>query len=59
VAEQPAVVMISCNIHANEIASSQMAMELAHRLATDDTLQRALDRVVVLLVPSMNPTGSR
>jgi hypothetical protein len=36
--------MISCNIHATEIASSQMAMELAHRLATNDTLQRALDR---------------
>jgi hypothetical protein len=59
VAEQPAVVMISCNIHANEIGSSQMAMELAHRLATNDTLQRALERVVVLLVPSMNPDGQQ
>jgi hypothetical protein len=59
VAEQPAVVMISCNIHATEIGSSQMAMELAHRLATNDTLQRALERVVVLLVPSMNPDGQQ
>jgi hypothetical protein len=31
VAQQPAVVMITCNIHSTEIASSQMAMELAHR----------------------------
>jgi hypothetical protein len=59
VAAQPAVVMISCNIHATEIGSSQMAMELAHRLATNDTLQRALERVVVLLVPSMNPDGQQ
>ena len=57
VASQPSVIMISCNIHATEIASSQMAMELAHRLATNDTLQRALKDVVVLLVPSMNPDG--
>ncbi len=59
VAAQPAVVMVSCNIHATEIGSSQMAMELAHRLATVDTLTRALDRVVVLLVPSMNPDGQQ
>ncbi|HZF67071.1 MAG TPA: M14 metallopeptidase family protein [Gemmatirosa sp.] len=59
VASQPAVVMISCNIHSTEIASSQMAMELAHRLATNDTLQRALEQVVVLLVPSMNPDGQQ
>jgi hypothetical protein len=59
VAEQPAVVMISCNIHANEIGSSQMAMELGHRLATNDTLQRALEHMVVLLVPSMNPDGQQ
>jgi hypothetical protein len=59
VATQPTVVLISCNIHATEIASSQMAMELAHRLATNDTLQRQLERVVVLLIPSMNPDGQQ
>ena len=57
IAGQPTVLMISCNIHASEIASSQMAMELAYRLATNDTLQRYLKDVVVLLVPSMNPDG--
>ena len=59
VATQPAVILISCNIHATEIASSQMAMELAHRLATNDTLQRYLQHVVVLLIPSMNPDGEQ
>ena len=59
VATQPAVVLISCNIHATEIASSQMAMELAWRLITNDTLKRALENTVVLLVPSMNPDGTQ
>ena len=59
VAQQPAVVMITCNIHATEIASSQMAMELAHRLVTNDTLRRSLDDVVLLLVPSLNPDGQQ
>ena len=58
-AGQPLVVLISCNIHSTEIASSQMAMELAHRLATSDTLQGLLRNVVVLLVPSMNPDGEQ
>jgi len=57
IASQPTVLMISCNIHASEIASSQMAMELAYRLATNDTLQGYLKNVIVLLVPSMNPDG--
>ena len=59
VAEQPAVVVIQCNIHSTEIAASQMAMELAHRLATSDSLQRALRDVVVLLIPSANPDGQQ
>ena len=59
IASQPAVIVISCNIHATEIASSQMSMELAYRLATNDTLQRALHDVVVLLIPSMNPDGEQ
>ena len=58
-ASQPAVVVIQCNIHATEIASAQMAMELAYRLATIDTLRRALDDVVVLLLPSANPDGEQ
>jgi murein tripeptide amidase MpaA len=59
IASQPAVVVIQCNIHSTEIASAQMAMELAHRLVTIDTLRRVLDDVVVLLIPSANPDGEQ
>src|SRR5688572_19351086 len=59
IATQPSVVFISNNIHGSEIGASQMAMELAHRLATNDTLQRHLEREVVLIAPSMNPDGQR
>jgi hypothetical protein len=59
VGSQPAVVVIQCNIHSTEIASAQMAMELAHRLVTVDTLRRVLDDVVVLLIPSANPDGEQ
>ena len=58
-ATQPTVVFISSNIHATEIASSQMAMELAHRLVTNDTLRGYLEHTVVLLAPSMNPDGQQ
>jgi len=59
VASQPSVIFISNNIHGSEIGGSQMAMELAYRLATNDTLQRYLDREIVLVAPSMNPDGQR
>lgn len=54
-----AVVLVTCNIHSTEIASSQMAMEWAHALATanDAETKRRLDNVVLLLVPSLNPDG--
>jgi len=54
---QPAVILISNNIHSTEIASSQMGMTLAYRLATDPALTRLLDSLVVLMIPSMNPDG--
>lgn len=54
-----AVVLITCATHANEIGSTQMALELVHQLATDDspTTKKILDNVIVLLVPSLNPDG--
>ena len=54
---QPAVILISNNIHSTEVASSQMGMTLAYRLVTDPELRRLLDSVVVLMIPSMNPDG--
>src|SRR3989442_2908591 len=54
---QPAVILISNNIHSTEVASSQMGMTLAYRLTTDPELRRLLDSVVVLMIPSMNPDG--
>ncbi|HEV2147712.1 MAG TPA: M14 family zinc carboxypeptidase [Longimicrobiaceae bacterium] len=54
---QPAVVFIGASLHGNEIMATQMSMELAHDLATDPALGRALQDVVVLLVPGMNPDG--
>jgi hypothetical protein len=53
----PVVLWINCNLHSTEIASSQMAMELAYQLATVDSLQQSLENVVVALVPSANPDG--
>ena len=57
--EGKAIVLVTCNIHSTEIASSQMAMEWAHALVTanDDETKKRLDDVVVLLVPSLNPDG--
>ena len=59
IAEGKAIVIVTCNIHSTEIASSQMAMEWAHDLVTanDPETKRRLDNVVLLLVPSLNPDG--
>ncbi|MCC6650260.1 MAG: peptidase M14, partial [Candidatus Eisenbacteria bacterium] len=57
--EGRAFLLITCNIHATEIGSTQMAMEWAHALAGGDDAEtkRRLDEVVLLLVPSLNPDG--
>ena len=61
VREGKSVVIVTCNIHSSEIASSQMAMEWAYALATatDPETKRRLDNVVLLLVPSLNPDGQK
>ena len=53
------VLLITCNIHASEIGSTQMALEWAHALATSDdaATKKRLENVVLLLVPSLNPDG--
>jgi len=59
VREGRTVALVTCNIHSSEIASSQMALEWAHALATagDAETRRRLANVVLLLVPSLNPDG--
>ncbi len=53
------VVLVNCNLHSTEIASSQMAMELLYDLATGDSpeITEILRRAVIVLVPSANPDG--
>jgi hypothetical protein len=58
-AEGKTVVLITCSIHATEIASTHTAVEFAHRLATsgDPKVRQILDNVILLLAPSINPDG--
>lgn len=54
-----AIVFISCSLHSTEIAASQMSMDLAYKLATEESpeIKEILEEVFLLLVPSMNPDG--
>ncbi|MDF1612814.1 M14 family metallopeptidase [Stygiobacter electus] len=55
------IVMVTCNIHSNEIASAQMSIEFAYDLvrgkASEKSMQ-ALNDVIFVLVPSLNPDGT-
>ncbi len=57
--EGKATLYINCNIHSTEIASSQMALELLHDLATGDSpeILEILANTIILLAPSANPDG--
>ena len=54
-----AIVVVTCNIHATEIASTQMAMELGYLLASAKSadIRDILDNVILVLFPSVNPDG--
>jgi hypothetical protein len=61
IAEGKTVLVVTCNVHSTEIASSQSATEFAYQLATGDTakIRSILQNVIIVLVPSLNPDGQQ
>ena len=58
--EGKVIVMITCSIHATEVASTHTAVEFAYRLLTEDNnpkFKAILDNVILLLEPSQDPDG--
>ncbi len=53
------IVLMTCSIHANEVASTQSAVEFAWRLVTQSSphFEAILNNTILLLVPSLNPDG--
>lgn len=61
VATGKSIVALNHGIHSTEVAASQTAMELAHRLASSEEREilEILDEAVILLLPSHNPDGTQ
>ncbi len=60
--EGKSILLITCSLHATEVAASQMSMELAYDLVMGKTpfdAEKVLRDVIVLLVPSSNPDGNK
>ena len=59
IAEGKTVVLITCSIHATEVASTHSAIQFVYNLLTEDTpkFRAILDNVIIVLVPSQNPDG--
>lgn len=53
------IVLLTCSIHATEVASTQTAVEFAYRLITENNphFEAILGNTILLLVPSLNPDG--
>ena len=53
------MVLITCSIHATEVASTHSAIQFVYNLLTQDTpkFRAILDNVIIVLVPSQNPDG--
>jgi hypothetical protein len=59
IAEGKTVVLITCSIHATEVASTHTAVEFAYRLLAEDKprFRKILQDTIFILVPSLNPDG--
>jgi hypothetical protein len=59
IAQGKTVVLITCSIHATEVASTHSAIQFVYNLLTQDTpkFRAILDNVIIVLVPSQNPDG--
>jgi hypothetical protein len=53
------IVLLTCSIHATEVASTHSAVEFAYRLITETSprFEAILNNTILLLVPSLNPDG--
>ena len=61
IARGKTILVITCNIHSTEIASSQTAAQFAWEMATKKSPQidGILNDTIILLVPSLNPDGQQ
>jgi hypothetical protein len=61
IARGKTILVVTCNIHSSEIASSQSATEFAYRLATGSSpdILSILHNTIIVLVPSLNPDGQQ
>jgi hypothetical protein len=55
------VLVVTCNIHSDEIASSQSCAEFAYLMAsgTSPEILNILDNTILVMVPSLNPDGEQ
>ncbi|MBN1348623.1 hypothetical protein JXJ21_04375 [candidate division KSB1 bacterium] len=53
------IVALNCGIHSNEIGPTQMSLNLAYQLASDNSnrIQSILENIVMFLLPVQNPDG--
>jgi hypothetical protein len=59
IAEGKTIVLITCGIHSTEVGGNLVSMNIAYKLASDDSegTREILNNCVILLVPSLNPDG--
>ncbi|MBV9676015.1 MAG: peptidase M14 [Acidobacteriaceae bacterium] len=53
------IVLITCSIHATEVASTHSAVEFAYKMLTDKSprFEAIRENTILILVPSLNPDG--